>query len=152
MLILIITIKDIVNKLSNSFVKTVGKIMHNIAIYTINIYDIILKIFSDFFNILSISSLFLFAIGLYKTDFITTPNPDSNSVIYARNCVIDTTNPFTLEPKLLIISLGTIKLHTIVTNCNINDEIILVNAFLLLIFSHFFLYIFQIKYYHICFF
>ena len=56
-----------------------------IAMYAIKMYDIILKNLSVVFNIFSISFLDLFAIGLYNADLTTGPNPDSSSVIYAKN-------------------------------------------------------------------
>ena len=69
----------------------------------------ILENFSDAFIILEISCLSLLASGLYNEAFITGPTPDSNNVIYARNCVIEDTKPFTFDPKDVIIIFGTIN-------------------------------------------
>ena len=75
----------------------------------------------------------MLASGLYNEAFITGPTPDSNNVIYARNCVIEDTNPFTFDPKDLIIIFGTINPYIIAIICKIKVDIILYTAFLLLI-------------------
>lgn len=71
----IINNKDIVYHVENSVFTSVGYTKHNINKYPINIYAITLKNFCAALSILSIATLSLFAIGLYKTDFTTGPIP-----------------------------------------------------------------------------
>ena len=62
--------------------------------------------------------------GLYKEDCITAPTPISSNAIIDKNCDIDETKPFIVEPKEARINLGRINPHTTVVNWSNSEDIV----------------------------